>query len=684
MNQFENKSLCLTNRVLKDDTRAVYQWTINELADIVFPSAGPRGSTTQIVKTKVLKSGAEIIADTVYTKDGKTIAEGAQFNGQLESSIAQEIIKACDAVDNEVGDGTTSIILLAAKIFNGLCEHCKDYAPYLVIKTMKSIVAGIAKGIKDAATPLTVEDVYDIAMVSTNSNEQMASIIRDIYAEFGTGVFIEVKESSDANHYIKDYKGITLNVGVQDTAYINTINKADSEALKQQGIAQNQEEVQGMAIINHANVYAFTDPIDTPEMASYLDAIVAKNIMDPFNKIQLASSPQAYQYFDNPKLAIEEAYDEIVPTVIFARKISLDMECSFNKIATLFHQIAPDKRPPLLVVSNIPDFEMETYTDIFTLCGCKPIKKYIDPKMQEMDMRQGLAWTPDVAVDKAAGWCEQIKSDRTKTVFINPREAYERYTEAEVELLEDVKAGDIKFDDNGNPIKGNQYNVLVNMLEGELNIAIGQNADFDTIGGLRRRLNALRGSLVELYVGGISTADRNSVKDLVVDAVKNIRSAAKDGVGFGANFEALRVMTNMENEIRNANTKPTLDSLVFDIIANAYIDVAKDLYGTAFTGAIIEEKESWALRQVQKSIEKNSPFNIVTEEFDGKVKCSIKQDIAILTTIAHIISIMFTTNQAFTSAPSFNVYSRPSNTNIILPGQQQAKAKPSNVAVEVQ
>ena len=681
MNKYPNVSLCLTNRVNGDDARAVNQWVINELADIVFPSAGPRGSTTQVVSTQRLKSGAEIIADTVYTKDGKTIAEGAQFNGQLEASTAKEIVKACDAVDNEVGDGTTSIILLGAEIFNNLCTIDKGYPPYLIIKCVKDIVAKIIEKVKEAAKPLSVEDVYDIAMISTNNNNEMSTIIRDIYKEFGNGVYVEVKESYDANHYVKDYRGLTLNVGVQDTAYINTIKEEDKEKIQQQGAAQNNEEIQGMAIINNARVYAFQDPIDTPEMAGYLDAIVAKNIMNPYNKILQASGPDAYRYFDNPQMAIEEAYADMKPTVIFTRKISLDMECSFNKIATLFHQIPADQRPPLLVVSNIPDHEMETYVDIFTLCGCKPIKKYIDPKMQEMDMKQGLAWLPDEAVDKACGFCEQVKSDREKTVFINPSEAYEKYTEEDAKNNPNVKAGQFKEDENGNFIRGNQYNVLVNMLEGELNVAIAQQADFNTIGGIRRRLNCLKGSLVELYVGGVSTADRNSVKDLVIDAIKNIRSAAKDGVGFGANFEALRAMTEIKATYLTEHDDE-LSKKVFECIENAYRTVAEKLYGTGYVGDL-SGKDKWCRNKVYLSLDLEMPYNLVTEEYDGKVKCSIKQDISILDTLSRILTILFTTNQAFTSSPSFNIYSRPKDAVTTVVGTATTKKAPEQVKIEV-
>ena len=173
-----------------------------------------------------------------------------------------------------------------------------------------------------------------------------------------------------------DYRGVTLSVGCADTAYINQIKKnGDASNINEKATA-NLEDVQGSSIINNAEIYAFVDPIDTIEMAGYLNEIIFTNIMDPFNNIINArQSPSSYS---DVSLYIETQYKKMVPTVILAPKISLDMENSFNKVVTLFHSLPLNERPPLLVVTNIDNFLTETYVDIFKLCGCKPIKNYIN------------------------------------------------------------------------------------------------------------------------------------------------------------------------------------------------------------------------------------------------------------------------------------------------------------------
>ncbi len=640
---------CFSNRVVKNSTREAHRWTLLDLSNCVFPSAGPLGSTTQIIRSKVLNSGAEFKMDAIYTKDGRTIADAVMYSGAIENSVQKEMVHACDAIDDEVGDGTTSIILLSAIVYDKLCELEQNIPPYMIIRYMKEIVEEAKALIEREGHELTLGDVFDIAMISTNSNVEMSNIITNIYKDFGKGAFIEVETSADSMHHIKDYRGLTLSSGYSDTCYVNEIKTTGKEipATDKNGVANNIEDVQGMSIINNASIYAFIDPIDTPEMANYLNTIIEKNIIEPYNGIQ-DTYQNPYEYTD-PEEARKEYYAQMRPTVILAPKIGLDLENSFNKVATMLHPIPTNQRPPLLVVTNIDDFEMDTYVDIFTLCGCKSIKKYIDPALQQADIKAGLACTPEDAAEFCAGHCEQVKADSSKTIFINPSEMF-------------VKDEDGKFktDEKGEFIKGNQYKVLVNMVEGELKKAIAENSDYNTIGNLRKRLNALKGTLVQLFVGGVTTTDRDSVKDLVVDAVKNIRSASSKGVGYGANFQGLKALHQID--AFNADEYEDAKREVFNVLYNAYIEAGIKLYGTMYipeTKGMTEEKRNEYIKNhfVLTSVrEKNMPFNIATNEWDGKVKCSIQQDIAIMDTIAKVISVMFTTNQALLSSWRENTY----------------------------
>ena len=143
--------------------------------------------------------------------------------------------------------------------------------------------------------------------------------------------------------------------------------------------------------------------------------------------------------------------------------------------------------------------------------------------------------------------------------------------------------------------------------------------------------------MVDFLVGGITTSDKMNLKAAAEDAVLNCRSAAKDGVGYGANFMALEVLHEMKEE-------QDFNNVYVDILYDAYLEVYKILYGDNYETV------------VEGSLDNNCPLNIRTNEYDHKVVSSIRSDVCILETISKILTLMFTTNQYLVQAPVYNVY----------------------------
>ena len=165
--------------------------------------------------------------------------------------------------------------------------------------------------------------------------------------------------------------------------------------------------------------------------------------------------------------------------------------------------------------------------------------------------------------------------------------------------------------------------------------------------------------MVDYFVGGINITDRDSVRDLVEDAVKNIRSASEDGVGYGTNFEGLRASRNVINRIRESDEYDDLTIEMVDLINTAYLKMSKILYDTVYyskseMGDL--DKKDYIKKLIISSLKNDCPMNFMNKEFDHKVLCTIKQDVAILDVIAKIITIMFTTNQSLTQSVSYNMY----------------------------
>lgn len=616
--------IALSNVVSKKELRKVQQWTLRKLKEALLPSAGPYGSTTQILKIDPSSVGKQhaIMQATEYSKDGHTILSHIRFDKAIEDSLQKELTDITRRIVKTVGDGTTSVVILSSLIFDELLKLDTDkYPPYLIIETFQSVVEDLKKIIKNNARDLCIEDVYNIAMICTNSNKRVSNIIANIYKEHGEDVFIDVGASVGEEDVIKTYDGLTLDVGFSDPCYINRVEKGNKFVVSDD---DDIEKVHGEAVIRNAHIYAFSDPIDTREMQQLFDAIIYANII------------QHYEEYMKTKNV--DKLSDMIPTVIMAPKISVDMGSTFENVVAFMHNFDKnlDVKPPLLIVTNISEINYETYSDIWRLCGCKVIKKYIDPEIQKSDIEQGKAPTPDTVVN-FCGKAEEVKSDSLKTTFINP-----------IEMFETDSDGNVVKNEDGAPIYSNAYTTQISFLESELQRSINEGADLDVTGNLRRRIHALKANMVDYYVGGVTVTDRDSVRALTEDAVKNIRSASKYGVGYGANFEGFRASTKL-----CMDDSTELRSLLIHAIRNAYENMVRILYSSVYYEG---DKDNFVTECIEKTISENCPMNLKTLKFDKSVLCTIEQDMIILDSIAKIITIIFTTNQALTQTVQHNMY----------------------------
>lgn len=558
-----------TNIVEEKQMREVQSKTLNILRDALKKSFGPYGSNTTI--TKVNPDG-QSLGRVAYTKDGHNILSSIQFQDVIESSVVDIVQDITRNIVLKVGDGTTSAVILSSIIFDKLTQLESDKTPYVISRDFQDAVEKVKEDILSKAQEFTPDTAYRIAYVSTNGNEEVSNTIKDIYSKNGNGVYIDVTTSPSENSMLKTYDGMTLESGYSDTAYINTSD--------------------GKASLRNPKIYIFNDPVDTPMMGKFMDSIINHNVMKPL---------------------AEGIVEDISPTVIIAPKISRDFGSYMESIASKMQQIEDvASRPPLLIVSNV--HQLDECHDLAQLCGAKVIRKYIDPKQYEEDIKSGLAPT-DENVHEYFGTADVVESDSVKTKIINPKYMY--------------KEDSSEYSD--------KFNNLVSFLEAELKDIEESNTDNLLRYRLKRRIQSLKSNLVEYLVGGITSSDRDSVKDLVEDAVKNCMNAAEYGVGYGANFEGLRATNDQDP-----------DNEMYDIIYDAYHDTVKTLYEVSG----IEDGD----KIISESLKQNKPFDIRKGDFSEDVLSSIMSDITILDVISKVMTLMITTNQFLCPDFMFNKY----------------------------
>ena len=575
----------LDNVVTSDKIKEVQKLTLEKLKNYLANTYGPMGSYTAIISG----SGPSDIL-TTYSKDGLKVLKHILFDSPIELALQSELVDICAYAEKMVGDGTTSAVILSYFMYMGLSYIMKEYntiPPRKIVKEFTETVEIMQKLIQNNAKEITIDDIYDICMISTNGNEKISNQIKELYEQYGFSVNIDVSISNDINTKIKEYDGLTIEEGYSDSAYINNVEK-------------------GCCDIHNARVYAFQDPVDTPEMISFFEKIIIDNIFLPMQK-----------------------KTEMIPTVIVCPMISRDGNGLLTQLVEALHgydrENIHSQKPPILIITNISGTDEAIAFDITRLCNCKHIRKYINDEVQKHDQETGNAPTLET-VHEFAGYCELVSADSDKTKFVNPDDILNN--------------------------EGKIFGSIIEFLHSEIKNAEENNEDKLTIGRLKKRCRALESNLIEFLVGGITISDRDSLKDLVEDAVKNCASAAEYGVGRAANFEGLYAsytLINYDDEYES-----NLQRNIAQVIFNAYYNAAKILYGTVVDSSRVDNI-------IKKSIEEERPFNIISL-FNGElinknnVLCSIRTDIEILNAISKIITMIVTSNQCLLQTTNLNRY----------------------------
>jgi len=578
------------NNVVSAETlRKVQSKTLNETKDFLSRTFGPMGSNTKIIRGE----NQQTITSS-YSKDGLHVLKNIINSGPIEASIVEELETITRAVEKEVGDGTTSTVILSAILFDKLTVLQKKYniPPFRMSKLFKEVVDEIKEKILEDGRECTLEDIYNISMISTNGNEEVSTNIKNIYEKYGMDVDLSVGISNGVDSVLRSYDGLTITEGYSDPAFINN-------------------PVDNVCEIRDAHIYHFADPIDTPEMVALFEAIIVHNIYDPLSE--------------------DDEENPVIPTVITCPRLSRDMSSIMKKLVEFLYQYSRENagdKPPLLIITDVVASDEVIMDDIANLSGCKTINKYIDFKLQQKDIEAGIAPTAE-NVWEFAGHAEVVVADNKKTKFINP-----------ACMKED------------NP----RYIALMNFLRNEIESAENtENAN--EVGKLKKRLNALNANMVDYLVGGVTVAERDMYKDLVEDAVKNCKSAALYGVGHAANFEGLINSYKETLELPDEDDKiQIIKHEIAKCLFESYVKISAVLYGTVEYNN--KKVAKYIAKSIELGAPYNISNGYLPEidDVSTDVLCSIKLDIQILDLVTKIINLMNSCNQCLLQASALNTY----------------------------
>lgn len=614
MEELVSGSNVLTEQEYRNIVLAITEFACS----IVTKTLGPYGKTTNIDDSTF----------TAPTKDGWTVLRNLRFSDALHNSIYNVINQVSFDLVTKVGDGTTSALTGANVFMHEILAELEDKNSPLynmrqsdVLDLIGEVKEAIVERLRNSEEIRKIdvdgdfEDIYKIAYISSNGNEEMARCIQKIY-----------QDTKNPNIYVKLDSGDSLVPEVQ-------------RGYKLDGNVMNQK------------VYRNTDEgnyvIDSP----FLVALFNHNVTYSEHRMIIEGLSRYATANNTSVLIVAPHFDDIMA----------------NILGTSINHYVQQRQIPNIIMMQVPlatgldrdalvDFNLLTNGQIFSYGHVRAYNMLAykaDPKNTEemkSKIEDGLLNVEGYDFETTGDLIDQCIGHINYAVI---GEKYCIIREYESVYNEEVYKQTVAEIEKSFIEIARRTNKSSNMLAKDYLQA-------------QQRYIKMLGSMGTIKVGAQTELEKHCLKDSVDDAVLACRSAFNNGYIRGLNLTTLTVITNYIEELKNeTDIKRTAVAYMFEnvfremslfVLRNKYPDIERD-------GMVKEERyeitepvagsdilefitasNSWVL---DKCIASGKTFNLVTNEIteEWSVVNSLATDVEILNSIVGVLSILLTSDQ---------------------------------------
>ena len=201
------------------EARAALERGVNQLADTVKVTLGPKGSNVVLDKS----FGAPLI-----TNDGVTIAKEIELEDGFENMGAQLIREVAAKTNDVAGDGTTTATVLAqAMVHEGMKNLEAGANPIVLRKGMKKATDKAVEAIREMSSKVNgKEQIARVAAVSSGDDE-VGQMVADAMEKVSNDGVITIEESKTMQTELDLVEGMQF-----DRGYISAYMATDMEKME--------------------------------------------------------------------------------------------------------------------------------------------------------------------------------------------------------------------------------------------------------------------------------------------------------------------------------------------------------------------------------------------------------------------------------------------------------------------
>lgn len=205
---------------------------MDKIANIVKRTLGPGGLPIIIEREGNAIDGSPL--GPKITKDGVSVAEECASDDPVEDVIIQAIKAICKKTNKDVGDGTTTAIVLGQAILQEAQAALKSdptLNPQLLKESIEEESKKVLEILDSIAIPITGEKIKQVATISANGDEAIGDIIAEAFDHVGAEGVVTVDEGSTTSVTLEKVDGYQFARGAEarDT-FFNTKDRTKFEA----------------------------------------------------------------------------------------------------------------------------------------------------------------------------------------------------------------------------------------------------------------------------------------------------------------------------------------------------------------------------------------------------------------------------------------------------------------------
>jgi chaperonin GroEL len=203
-----------------DESRAAILRGVNQLADAVKITLGPRGRNVVLGKA---------YGSPTITKDGVTVAKEIDLKDTMENMGAQMVREVASKTSDVAGDGTTTATVLAQAIYReGVKTVAAGANPMALKRGIDKAVERATAAIKKLSKPVAGDMIAQVGTISANGDAAIGELIAEAMAKVGKDGVITVEDAKTMETDLEFVEGMQFDRGYLSPYFVTDAEKMES------------------------------------------------------------------------------------------------------------------------------------------------------------------------------------------------------------------------------------------------------------------------------------------------------------------------------------------------------------------------------------------------------------------------------------------------------------------------